>query len=121
MMEKDQVREERIENEIIVDSYGPEEQAMGWYYYLEEKLEFPFEAKCIVKRTTSPLKAGEEVRVVGIPPEEDCYHEMFVMIEWQGRELGVPLSQIEPVNVGKGTKTAVEDWHYWVAMGYELA
>ena len=28
-------REERIEMEIIVDAYGPEEQAMGWYYYLD--------------------------------------------------------------------------------------
>jgi calcium binding protein len=27
---KDQEREERINMEIIVDAYGPEEQAMGW-------------------------------------------------------------------------------------------
>jgi hypothetical protein len=25
-------RENRIHEEIIVDAYGPEEQAMGWYY-----------------------------------------------------------------------------------------
>jgi hypothetical protein len=25
-------RENRIREEIIVDAYGPEEQAMGWYY-----------------------------------------------------------------------------------------
>jgi hypothetical protein len=30
-------RENRIREEIIVDAYGPEEQAMGWYYYLEER------------------------------------------------------------------------------------
>ena len=29
---KDPVREERIQNEAIVDTYGPEEQALGWYY-----------------------------------------------------------------------------------------
>ena len=28
-------REERIHDEIIMDAYVPEEQAMGWYYYLE--------------------------------------------------------------------------------------
>ena len=33
--------EERIHEEIIMDAYGPEEQSMGWYYYLE-KLRFPF-------------------------------------------------------------------------------
>ena len=30
--------------EIVVDAYGLEEQAMGWYSYLEEKLQFPFTA-----------------------------------------------------------------------------
>jgi hypothetical protein len=30
---RDQEREQRITMEIIVDAYGPEEQAMGWYYY----------------------------------------------------------------------------------------
>jgi hypothetical protein len=39
-------REQRIALEIIVDAYGPEEQAMGWYYYLEDKLQFPFTAVC---------------------------------------------------------------------------
>ncbi len=34
---KNAQREHRITDEIIVDAYGPEEQAMGWYYYLEDK------------------------------------------------------------------------------------
>src|SRR3954451_10671220 len=34
---RDPVREDRIHEEAIVDA-GPEEQAMGWYYYLEGKL-----------------------------------------------------------------------------------
>ena len=37
-------REHRIEMEIVVDAYGPEERAMGWYCYLEEKLAVPFQA-----------------------------------------------------------------------------
>jgi hypothetical protein len=40
-----------------VDAYGPEEQAMGWYYYLENKIHFPFQAKCIASKVTSPLRA----------------------------------------------------------------
>ena len=34
-------RDERIDNEVIVDAYGPEEQALGWYYYLERSMHFP--------------------------------------------------------------------------------
>jgi hypothetical protein len=45
---KDPEREDRIHNQAIVDAYGPEEQAMSWYYYLENKIHFPFRAKCIV-------------------------------------------------------------------------
>jgi len=113
-------REERITSEIIVDAYGPEEQAMGWYYYLEEKLHFPFTARCVVERAISALQVGDEVDVVGMASEEECQHEMFVGIRWEKRPLAVPLSQLEPVAADEETTQAVGDWHYWVAQGYEL-
>ena len=47
---KDPIREERIHNEVVVDAYGAEEQAMGWYYYLEDKIRFPLQAKCILAK-----------------------------------------------------------------------
>jgi hypothetical protein len=50
---RDPIREDRIENEAIVDA-RPEEQAMGWFYYLENKIGFPFEAKCITTKVVSP-------------------------------------------------------------------
>jgi len=114
-------REERIVMEIIVDCYGPEEQAMGWYYYLEEKLRFPFTAVCSEKRAISPLKIKDEVIVLEMAPDEECEKEMFVMIQWDRDGLAVPLSQLTPINsTDKQTKQAVEDWHYWVRMGYEF-
>ena len=51
-VEKDKVREERITMEVVVDANGPEEQAMGWYYYLADNLSFPFKARCIMERRT---------------------------------------------------------------------
>ena len=116
----DDEREERITMEIIVDAYGPEEQALGWYYYLEEKLHVPFTAKCVVQRATSPLRVGDEVDIVGMPPEEECEHEMFVLTRWERGTLAVPLSQLEGVAVDEETQQAIEDWHYWVERGYEL-
>ena len=41
---------------------------MGWYYYLEGKIRFPFQAKCIVAKVVSPLLKGETVEVRGIQP-----------------------------------------------------
>lgn len=118
--EEDEEREKRIQNEIIVDAYGPEEQALGWYYYLEEHLQIPFSARCIAQRAISPLKLGEKVKVVGMPPEEDCEHNMFVLIQRKSDQFGVPLIQLEGINVDEETKQAIEDWHYWVNQGYEL-
>lgn len=44
---KDEKREERIQMKIVVDAYGPEEQIMGWFYYLDEHLHAPFTARCL--------------------------------------------------------------------------
>jgi calcium binding protein len=118
--DKDEEREERITMEIIVDAYEPEEQAMGWYYYLDENLHFPFSARCIASRSISPLKPGEKVEVVGMPSEEECEHDMFVLIQRKSDQFGVPLMQLEGIDVDKETQQAIEDWHYWVNQGYEL-
>jgi hypothetical protein len=117
---RDEEREQRITMEIIVDAYTPEEQAMGWYYSLEDRLHFPFVARCIAERSISPLRARDEVEVVGMAPEEECEHEMFVLIRWERRALAVPLTQLEGVAVDEQTRQVIEDWHYWVAQGYEL-
>src|SRR5258708_29357453 len=117
---KDEAREERISMEIIVDAYGPEEQAAGWSSYLSDTLHFPFKARCIVRDATSPLEPGEEVEVVGMAPDEVCEHDMFVSIRWKRRQLAVPLMQLEGVQVDEETQQAIEDWHYWVNQGYEL-
>jgi len=113
-------REQRIDSEIIVDAYDETERALGWYYYLEDKLNFPFRAKCIAKRIISPLAEGEVVQVEAMAPEDECMHEMFVEVAWQGRKLAVPLSQLQPIKVDMETREAVKDWHYWVTRGYQF-
>jgi hypothetical protein len=115
---RDPAREERIHEEIIVDAYGPEEQAMGWYYYLEDKIHFPFQAKCITSRVTSPPRRGESVDVRGLASEEACSGDMLVLIRWQGRTMAVPLSQLTAIDPDESTREAIKDWHYWVAQGY---
>ena len=120
-IKKDPKRDERITMEIIVDANGPEEQAMGWYYYLEDKLRFPFLAKCIAGRAISPLRKGDEVEILGMAPESECQHEMFVETRWDKRNLAVPLAQVKPITkTDDETQEAVADWHYWMARGYEL-
>jgi len=115
---RDPVREERIQNEAVVDAKGPEEQAMGWYYYLDNKIRFPFQAKCIAAKVVSPLRKGETVEVQRMAPEDVCSADRLVLIRWQGRTMAVPLSQLAGLNVDEATAEAIADWHYWVAQGY---
>jgi hypothetical protein len=98
------------------DAYGPEEQAMGWYYYLENKIRFPFQAKCIVSKVTSPLRKGEPVDVRGLAPEDRCSSDMLVLIRWQGRTVAVPLSQLTAINPDESTCEAINDWHLYLRL-----
>lgn len=43
-IKKNKSREDRIDMEIVVDAHDKDERAMGWFNYLEDKLQFPFKA-----------------------------------------------------------------------------
>jgi hypothetical protein len=113
-------REQRIEMEIVVDAYNAEERSMGWYYYLEEKLAIPFQARVRTELPVSPLTLGDEVEVLGMAPDEVCSADMFVWVRQPKRNLAVPLSQLVPLGNDQTINEAVADWHYWVSQGYQF-
>ncbi|MCB1098463.1 MAG: calcium-binding protein [Verrucomicrobiae bacterium] len=119
---KDEEIEDRIHNEAIVDAHGEEERAIGWYYYLDDKLSAAFPAKCIKRERTSPLKVGSVVSVKKMAPVEECYKRMLVTILHDGDELDVPLEQLEPTDDvdDDEIREAVQAWHYWVNQGYQF-
>ena len=85
MLEKDNDREDRIDMEVVVDAYGSDERAMGWDYYVSDNCNFPFKAKCINERRSSPLQLKDEVEVLDTSPAEQCEKEMFVGKSEKGR------------------------------------
>jgi len=114
-------REERIANEVTVDAYGSEEVMVGWLTYLQDNLACPFHAECIAEMKFSPLRKGEKVTVLElVDADENLGGEFFVLIEWNGRKMGVPLAQLKPLKGSKETQQAVEDWQYWKARGYQF-
>jgi hypothetical protein len=117
---KDNDRGQRITEEIIVDCYNEEEKASGWYCYMEESLKFPCQAECLSKRRGSPLRKGEKAMVVALADPDCCSKEMFVDIKFADRQVAVPLVQLKPVKATKATIEAIEDWLYWMQMGYEF-
>jgi hypothetical protein len=117
----DPVRWNRIEDEIIVDAYGPEEQMSGWYYSISDSIDEGYvRCRCRKTRSMSPLKVGEEVDVLEIAPFEDCQSEMFVYVQLNDSKLAVPLEQLEPIEGDPKAIEVIEDWLYWCLMGYEF-
>lgn len=119
-VKEDPIREDRIVMEIVVDAYNDAEVAIGWYCYLENTLKFPFEAACIDRRRSSPLKFKERVEVTGMADSDECRHKMLVLVEWDDDELAVRLEQLQPIDADAKTTESVEDWQYWVARGYSF-
>jgi hypothetical protein len=89
--------------------------------YLNDKLSFPFAARCATERPISPLQKGDEVEVIGMAPEQECEREMFVTIRWEKKTLAIPFSQLKPHrSTDEATAEAVADWLYWVQQGYQF-
>jgi hypothetical protein len=118
MSEEDAAREERIDMEVVVDAYDSEERAMGWYYYLDDTISFPFSAECIAVNKRTPLELGEQVTVLQMSGGDSCDHDMYVDISWKDKTLSVPLSQLNPLDADENSIEAIGDWHYWLEQGY---
>jgi hypothetical protein len=119
-IKEDKSREDRIMNEITVDAYDAEERKMGWEAYLDDTLNFPFKAKCVKEIIISPLTKNEKITALKMADVNSYGNGIFVIIEWQNRQLGVPLEQILPIDSDEETLEAVKDWHYWVERGYQF-
>lgn len=117
-IEFNQEIENRIEMQIIVDTYDESEAAMGWYCYLQDSMVFPFAAKCIKLVSASPLLLDETVEVIAMDEAENCEHEMLVEVKWRGEMICVPLEQLDAIDIDDKTNQAISDWVYWVAQGY---
>jgi hypothetical protein len=116
----DEEREFRIHDEAVVDAHGEEERAIGWYYYLADKIQFPFKAKCLKKVSTSPLQLSQMVEVIGMADNEVCEHDMFVAVDMDGIKIDLPLRQLGPMTDDEDTDEAVADWQYWTNRGYRF-
>ena len=116
----DAVREQRITYEIVVDCYDEYEVSMGWYCYLDDRLDYPFQAQW----SGPEASESEIVQVVSMASEDECKTDILVEIERQDDEMTVvdyvPLAEITPLDNQPERTTAIEDWQYWLAQGNRL-
>lgn len=55
---------------------------------------------------------GEIVEVLHMAVEDACEHDMLVQLHWQGREVAIPLSQLDAIGADESTQEAIGDCHY---------
>jgi Calcium binding len=112
---RDPIREDRIDYEIVVDTYDEYEAAMGWLTYLQDLLLFPFEAMYHPED-----EEPRRVMVQAIENDEEALEqgliEFLIEIDDDG-ECWVALEEITPLESNPEAVQAVEDWRYWLARG----
>ncbi len=125
-VERDEAREERIEKEILIDAHSRKERAKGWHLYIEDEMEAcesPLKTRCHAVSQNSPLKEGDEVKIVNLASLEKCHaaNTILVKVALEGNKVVVPLSQLMPLDdVDEAMQQAIADWHYFVGRGYRF-
>ena len=110
----DPTREHRILYEVIVDAYDEEEQAMGWYYYMADNLEFPIEAtvRFALKGGQSEVKPAQ---IVDVDSKSERGSAIRLGIVEPGNERVQYISPEDIVRLDTTPENLeiINDWLYW--------
>jgi hypothetical protein len=111
---RDQSSERRIAEEVFQgDASAAVKPEECWYRYLQQKLRFPFAAKCIPYGDTSPLYPGSVVSVLGLAKQEHCTPEVQVRVMDGQSSVLVRLQLLTAIGEDVEVNNAVNDWRYW--------
>jgi len=124
-MAKDQIRENRIKDQILADAYNSEERAIGWYEYLGSSINFPFSANWQQRNRETLDIQLKQVKVLGLAKTYECKRNMSVEVAYsddieEKDVFSVSLSKIEAIDADEQTQEALADWQYWVERGYKF-
>ena len=113
MLTKDEMQH-KIDYEIIVDCYDEYEVSMGWYYYMEETLKFPFKAKAKLKKVDGSVKLTE-IQVTGLAADEEGFmgNDFDLEILTGGHFSNIHYSQLSQIKADDETLEAFAIWEYW--------
>lgn len=111
---KDEERENRILDEIIVDAYGEAEQLMGWFYYFQDNLEFPIKATVKFR-----LRGGggeiKKVKIVEVDPKSENGRALRLgIVEGKSERIQyISPEEIASLDTSDENLQIINDWLYW--------
>lgn len=111
----DEEMRHRIDYEIIVDAYDDNEQSMGWYYFFEETLEFPFTALVHLRKRDGTAEA-KRVKITGLASKEEGFMSEDFNLDTEQGEYTRPVaySTLSEFKASEETLEAFQIWDfYW--------
>jgi len=103
---------ERID-EIEVDCYKEHEVNLGWYIFLNENLNYPFEAEYQISKADGN-SSWNKVKVIASESTEDDFNrnEFYVTIEVNELIIPTRLSRLKNIIADEGTIKTLQIWNY---------
>src|SRR5690606_28398682 len=114
MLSKEEIQH-KIHNEIIVDCYDEIEISMGWYYFFEENLEFPFKATVPLRKKDGSTEM-KVVKVVALASDEEGFISQDFDLEMEHKEYlyKIEYSKLAHIKASAQTREAFKIWDFWV-------
>lgn len=111
--------QEIIGSEIVVDANDDDEVFMGWYYFMAESLEFPFQAIATIKKRNGTIEE-RTVEVVEDATNGDRFkcQAYYVNVDYEGVLMKVEIADLKPINASAETLKAITVWKYWKEKAY---
>lgn len=111
--------QEIIGSEIVVDANDDDEVFMGWYYFMAESLEFPFQAIATIKKRNGTIEE-RTVEVVEDVTNGDRFkcQAYYVNVDYEGVLMKVEIADLKPINASAETLKAITVWKYWKEKDY---
>ena len=112
---KNKEYEEILYNEILVDCKDDYDQNMSWYYYVQDELDFPFEAQIELKKREGG-KVLKSVQVIELSDDEDFHRNsnLKVNIELDDYIIETPLGKLTEIEATERTIEIIKVWKYWI-------
>lgn len=111
--------QEIIGSEIVVDANDDDEVFMGWYYFMAESLEFPFQAIATIKKRNGTIEE-RTVEVVEDATNGDRFkcQAYYVNVDYEGVLMKVEIADLKPIKASAETLKAITVWKYWKEKDY---
>lgn len=102
-----------INYEIVVDCYTEEEANMGWAIYMEENLNYPFEAEYLVKKKSGE-RLWKKVEVVNNETDESSFDggQYYLEIELDDILISANLHELRNIKADSETMKALKVWSF---------